>query len=423
MKVKISLILYLICLLPNVSYSLIEEYGLERVLQLAEANSPQLSVAKFQEIAALKNVDIAKANYYPSLKAESIYTKGFPGSSSLLRIGGLIGSPFRSGLGAGLVAEQVILDFGRTYHAVQAAKYQTEVIKQNTKITAYEIKQLALQTYYDCSLAKSQHELWEYLENEADIITQQVEYFVNTGQRSIVDGYLSRAQRQEAISTIAYYNELFKQNLRALLVIMGIGNIEFTCARLNKKFITNLPSSDIGIENSPLLNRALVDAKVANERLKQEKAGLYPEITAIASYGYMDKARLVQKQDYAVGIGLKFPLIDLNIRGRIGRAHAESLAKTENIAAEMQLLQEANAQYDEIIQSSKTLLSYLDRENKIANDAFEVAKRRYFALEGDLLDLREAYRNLTRVRIEILNAQARLLQSNGLKILLNGGTI
>ncbi len=39
-----------------------------------------------------------------------------------------MGSPYRSGYGAGFVAQQTIYDFGRTYYDVEASNYEANLV-------------------------------------------------------------------------------------------------------------------------------------------------------------------------------------------------------------------------------------------------------------------------------------------------------
>ena len=66
-------------------------------------------------------------------------------------------------------------------------------------------------------------------------------------------------------------------------------------------------------------------------------------------------------------------------------------------------------------------LRHLVYELDLGNEAFTVAKKRYFSLEGNLIDLRDAFKNLSRVRTEIEETTAKLFQATGAKVLLNGG--
>lgn len=394
--------------------------SIEEVLHLTELNSPQLSASKLREIVASKSITIAKANYFPTLKAEGIDDTGFSASEGLLGVGGLMGSPYRSGYGAGLVAQQIIYDFGRTYYDVEASRREVELSKENTRVTLYQIKQLALQTYYDCSFFRTEREIWATLTNDSGVITKEVQHFVDTGQVSIVDRYLSKAQTEEAQTAEAFFAERLKKSIQELAVIMNVSADNFTCPPLPKE-LSNTIIPDGGIESSPLLKRAIADTRVAQSRLKQEKSRFYPKVVAMASIGAMQSAREVQKKDYSAGIAIELPLVDMHTSGEIQRAKAQLSAKTQDVAAEKQYISEMNAKYDLIIQSSTVQLEHLNAEYNLGKKAFDVAKDRYFSLEGELIDLREAFRNIVRVDTEIEVARRNILQARGSKALLNGG--
>jgi outer membrane protein TolC len=396
------------------------EMSIDQVMRLAELNSPKLSASRFREIAAERSVDVARSNYFPTVNAEAIDSTGFPASSAGVGVTGLMGSPYRSGYSVGLVAEQTIYDFGRTYYDVEASKNATEYSKQNTRVNIYEVKQLALQAFYDCAFYKTQRDIWGHLSDESAIITHEAQKFVNTGQRSIVDRYLSKAQTEEARTAQAFFATRLDESIHVLAAIMNISDHAFSCPSLPSR-LTSALNPNSGIESSPLLTRAVANSRVAEARLKQQQSGFYPKIVAVASVGAMADARLEPKKNYAAGLGIVLPLLDLHTSGEIHRAQAVASASEKELEAQRQYVTIMNAKYDEDIRASTVRLQHLDEEFAIAKKAFDTAKKRYFALEGDLIDLREAFRNLARVETTIEDTRTHLLQASGAKALLNGG--
>lgn len=148
-----------------------------------------------------------------------------------------------------------------------------------------------------------------------------------------------------------------------------------------------------------------------------------PKIVAVASAGGMEGTHLVKNTDYSAGIGVTLPLFDLTVRAKVQHATAVAHAKDREVCAQKLFLEEENAKYDRIIRSSEVRLQHLDNELTLANKAFKVAKIRYFTLEGDLIDLRDAFRNLSRVETDLENTRTLLLQALGSKALLNGSSI
>ena len=105
----------------------------DELLHLAEKNSQSIIEAQAKVFVRQKEIDIAKAPYYPILNMEALDSAGFPGSSEWLDIEGLVGSPFCKGPTAGLVAKQLIYDFGRTAADVRASQSQVKVARQFNK--------------------------------------------------------------------------------------------------------------------------------------------------------------------------------------------------------------------------------------------------------------------------------------------------
>ena len=183
------------------------------------------------------------------------------------------------------------------------------------------------------------------LSHESGIITKEVQHFVDTGQVSIVDRYLSKAQTEEALTAQAFFAERLKKSIQELAVIMNIPNANFSCPSLPSE-LTNTLNPNMAMESSPLLTRAIVGTKVAQSRLKQEKSNFYPKIVAIASAGEMASAQDVQKKAYSGGLAVILPLVDFHASGEIQRAEAQLSAKTQDVEAEKQYLGEMNAKYD-----------------------------------------------------------------------------
>lgn len=390
---------------------------INELLQLAEDNSFAISAAQYHELAAKRGIIIAKSGYFPTLNFEAIDTKGFPGSSGWIGVEGLMGSPFRKGFSEGLVAKQTIYDFGRTRFDVKKSKYEVEYAKQNTKVTAYEIKLLALMAYYDCVQYQALQNIWKDLGAKAEIITKEVKHFVNTGQRSIVDTYLSEIQLQDSKTAQAYFLEKLIGAKHELAIITGLDEHCIACEMRHDDL--GLVGSDI--YSSPFLARAKADLKIADATLKRDRADLLPKIITVGSIGTLESTHILPRQNYSIGLGVIMPIYDLHSVGLVKRAKAIVDERNEDVAAQVQFLEETNAKYDTIINSSTVRLKQLEHELILANKGFEVAKDRYFKLEGAIIDLREALRDLARISVESEDSRTMLLKARGSKYLLNGG--
>ncbi len=65
-------------------------------------------------------------------------------------------------------------------------------------VDKYSVDLDLLKTFYACSRYRSDREAWDKLHDETELVAREVVRYVDTGQRSIVDKYLSQAQVEEA---------------------------------------------------------------------------------------------------------------------------------------------------------------------------------------------------------------------------------
>ena len=327
-----------------------------------------------------------------------------------------MGSPYRSGFSAGLVAQQKLFDFGQTLNGVRAAESTARRQREETGIVRYQVDTEALRAFYDCAKNRTQKEEWKKLVDEAALVAREVTRFVKTGQRSVVDRYLAEAQKEEALTAAADYEQRQQSASQRIAVLTGLKPDESQCITLPEDASTGYPSGE-----SPYLSTAKQDLEAAKARLDQTKAFNYPVLVGVGSFGYLQDARVVPKQDYALGAGLILPLFEGGrISAQVDRAAAAVTEKESEVSATQQRLDDLNTQLDQSIGSAHVRMDHLNTEATLARDGFAIAKKRYLAFQGTLIDVREALRNLSRTETDLIRARSEFLQSRGLKELLNG---
>lgn len=395
------------------------ELTLAEVLSQGEQNSPRLKAARLQEKAAHEGVGAAEAAYSPSVAAEALDTWGFPGSSGALGIGGLMGSSYRSGAAAGLTATDTLFDFGRTYDSVKTARQLEELERRSFQVDRYAVDLDVLRTFYACSRFRSEHEVWDGLHGETELVAKEVVKYVETGQRSVVDKYLAQAQVEEARTNRNYFQSRMNSTTARLSLLTGSSETGLSCPPLPSGDVS-VPLHPTGDEN-PYVRKSEAEVDLAKTRLDSRRADFLPKIVGVASVGTMERVRLVNRADYSGGLGVILPLFDgLGSVRRMDEAKASLEAKTQELGAVRLQLDETNARYDEIIDASKARIEHLEREQKLAEEGFSVAKNRYFKFQGTLVDLRDALKNLGRIETDLRDTQANLLEAEGSKALLNG---
>ena len=90
-------------------------------------------------------------------------------------------------------------------------------------IFARQVYAAVLSASFDCMSARSEEGIYRDLSEQARTITREVARFVKTGQRSIVDRYLSQAQNEEIDTSYAAAKERIGIALQRLRILIGPG--------------------------------------------------------------------------------------------------------------------------------------------------------------------------------------------------------
>jgi adhesin transport system outer membrane protein len=394
------------------------EVSLTEALTLAEHYSPRLRAATLQDQAARKGIVAAESAYYPTITADGEDTWGFSGSGGAMGIPGLVGSTFRSGVTAGLVATDTLYDFGRTESSVKTARSGARIKSEEIGVDAYALDVDLLRTFYDCARYRSEYENWSALHDKTQYVAKEIARFVSTGQRSVVDKYLSQAQVDQAWTNSSYFLSRMNSTVKRLALLTGLAESGLTCPALPRLDESSpLAGSDV----SPYVRRAEAEVDLARNRLSAARSDYLPKIVGVASVGTMQRALLIDKTDYSGGLGIVVPLFDgLGTIYRVGQAKTQLDSKAQELAAIRLDMDEADSKFDEAINASKARLKHLENELQLSEEGFHVAQDRYFRLQGTLVDLRDTIDNLGRIETDISDTQANFLEASGSKALLNG---
>jgi outer membrane protein TolC len=392
--------------------------SLQDALEKADSYSPAVKAALSRESQAQSRVGISESYYLPDVSVEAIDSTGFPGSTAALGLSGLPASPFRSGFSAGAVLTQNIFDFGRTYYGVQAAKYDAETQQHSTQINRYQTEQGLITAFMDCALNRAQESTWQELSQDTSLVVREVERFVNTGQRSIVDRYLARAQQEQAKTNTLDFQTRSSVSQSRVALITGI-RTPFACPDLNEN------SNELSLKSptekeSPFILFAKTRLSASQSRLEQTKAQNLPQLVGIASAGYLQGTHLVDSQNYSLGIGIVLPIFEgFRIKDETDQKAAQVEERDYEVQSSQLGLENLNQQYEEKIQSAKVRVENLVIELDNANTAFAVAKKRYFGFQGTLVDVRDSLTNLARVEGDLNTARATFFEAQFLKSILN----
>jgi outer membrane protein len=396
------------------------ELELKEVLRRAADVNPQVQALRMKEVASEYRVEIAKADYYPSVNIEAVESTGFPGSVAHLGIGGLLASPFRSGAAVGVVSNIPIWDFGRTSNSVEAARHDALGQRADTLYSRYQTYQTGLQVFYECALDRNLKEVWTELAEGAGLVRKVINGFVKTGQRSVVERYLVDSQLENAKTQVAIFSEREKEQIKEIGLLIGRSPETFACPILPSEeqavaFFQGTP------RGNPIITQAGEAVLAARSRVDQAKSDFMPKLVGVADAAIMQDQRLVDPNYYAVGVALVLPVFEgFRTVNKVGEANASASSAEKELEARKLEIADLNARYDKIIQSTRTGMNLLKNEFVLAKKGFDLAKSRYYSLEGGVVDVRDAFDNLSRTQTNLITTQAQYLQAMGAKAILNG---
>ena len=105
----------------------------------------------------------------------------------------------------------------------------------------------------------------------------------------------------------------------------------------------------------------------------------------------------------------------------MARAGARVLEQDEQVHFAEETIAAFDARFDESIATNRVRLQHLERELTLSREAFAIAKKRYFSLQGLLVDVRDALANRIRTETESIKVQSALYLNIGLKKIADGG--
>ncbi len=408
------------------SHPVFAEIKLEHAIRKAIENHPALKAGEYGQLGQLQAEKVAQAAYYPKLTGMGLMTAGFPGSAAATGVAGLMISPFHRGPSAGFLIEQNIWDFGRTTGAVRLAEMETELSKADIGLTGLKIGQLVQEAYFLCARDRSLAQVYQRVAQESALVEGEVKNFVRVGQKSVVDQYLLKSQTEEARTVAEDYEKRFELDHRRLAYLAGFTETsQVLCPILDESVISSevgLPLVPVASAVSPWVSMAQAQLAVSQSQKSLAQAEFSPKLVGLASIGWMKDSELgLAKQNYSAALAVIVPLFEgYKSVSQVNQADLRTMQSEKNLQAAHFAVDEANLNYDRGIESAKLRISHLKAEVKLAESGFQIAKKRYSALQGNLVDLRESIRDLARVTSEFQVALYDFATQSTGKALLNG---
>ncbi len=391
----------LLILLPVVASA--KEMPLIDFLNTAWSRGPVQKGEILQNQASDEFVSAVRGKYLPQLSLDAIDSTGFPASNSGLNVGGMMASPFRSGPAGGIVVEQMIYDFGRIQSLLRQSKADKSVNLARLAAEKFRFLLVAGQTYLECARARSLQTRDGQLMHWAQINLRETMRFMKTGQRSIIDSSLVKTE----VDNLKLELDQLSRYEQSLIEQMKLFGADGGCKNLSETWQTKIPAS-LQVE-APSILLAKAQIELAEAGYESARASQLPSIKAMGSAGGMQDVRLVDRDNYAAGIGVTFPIWNGGEDARREQAYKyQTDYQKENLkTAQLEYSAQIKNLTDEFARY-RDALAVLDVDLEQVRKSMKLATQRYRLMEGPLIDVREAFHQLRTMELERINVMRSL---------------
>ncbi|HEX7674305.1 MAG TPA: TolC family protein [Bdellovibrio sp.] len=371
--------------------SMANEVSLKDFLSQTWKQNPISDISHLQDQQADEFSKAASGRYMPHLSADVIDSSGMPGSTSSLHVGGLMGSPYRKGLGAGVIWDQLLYDFGRTDSLLKKYKADADVAEARLAKEKYEFVARLSSLYLGCAHDRAQISSDNHLIQLGELIARETSKMTDTGQKTIVDRSLTKIDLDDLKLELFDLKESLARN-NSEMKLYNPGQ-DLLCSELSEALAQD-SYSDLKVKPPEVL-LARASHNSAQALMESASAEQKPLLSATGSYGYLQDDRLVSKEDYSVGVGLTFPFYNGGEdRHKEAAYHLLAQAQDKELQFAMTEFKVHIDKLDSRIAQLKSDLRSFETQSNDAEKTMKVALNRYLHLQGNLVDVRESFKRL-----------------------------
>jgi outer membrane protein len=391
--------LFFLCFAQN---SWAEEWDLKTCLDQGLKRNPSIQ-------GALKAIEAAEARvkqnlsaYYPSIFAETDYTKyktsSSASSSPSSTGGGGILSPgnFPTDLTTYYLGlSQNIYDFGRREYKVQASREDLKTYQWSSKDTRLSVVDSIRQAYYGVLLAQRVVKVRQEDVNRTKEHLIQAKGFYQVGLKAMIDVTQAEVAYVTAQKTLLQAENDVQLNWVTLAAAMGLDQPpSITLKDDLETGWANWKLEDLkqeALEKDPILNRLRAVINYWEAQEEGAKREFWPTLTGTAKYGWNVGSTYNNDETFNMGLQLNFPFFSgFQSQAKLAEYRASlTQAKANEGTQKLLVLSNLQSQFLNHVLAIKQI--EVTREAlRSAKDNLELATGRYKAGVGAMLDVTDA---------------------------------
>jgi outer membrane protein len=396
--------------------------------QRALAGHPDIAGAQAAAQALQQSVREVKSAYWPGIFGNVTGAAASP-DGGRITAGALNNPSVFDRLATGVIASQLVTDFGRTGDLVKTQKLRADAQEQDATLVRSEVLLDVDRSYFDVLRAQAVERVAMQTVEARRLVVDQVTALANSGLRSGLDLSFARVNLSQAQVLLVQAEGDVQSAFAALNTAMGAP--QTSTYRLVDEPLVAPAAGDV----SGTITQALRDRPdVAAERLSAqaaatfadaERALLLPVVSAAATAGVTPYRDSALGEHYAVaGFNVSVPVFN---GGLYSARHAEATSRSQAADAALRDLENRVAR-DVTLAWVQTRTAYqrVDLTNQLvaqASDALDLAQQRYAMGLSSIVELTQAQLNKTQADIDLASARydyqsktsALRFQTGGLK--------
>lgn len=413
MQVPLSAIIARAALLCAAASAEAQVISLAEAQQIALKNHPRIASAELAAEAGSFAIQESRSAYYPTLSAN--VTAVGTEHNATLSAGALTTSSIFSRVASGVVASQLLTDFGRTASLEKTARLRNASQDQAVVNTRAEILAAVRETYYQALASESVLKVAQATLDLRRLTLRQITALSQSALRSTLDVSFAQVNVSQAELDLVRAQDDTKSTHARLSAAMGNAQDQpFSLADepLPAELAPNVDTLIAeALRDRPDLAELQLSQQALDRFAESEKQLRNPTITAAAVAGVapVKDARLPEAYS-AAGVNVNIPVLNGGLfKARRGEAEARAAAAAKDVQTlSLQIARDVQVAWLDANDAFRRLDVTARMVNE-ASEAVRLAQARYDNSLGSIVELTQAQFNQTSAELAAATAKYEYL--------------
>lgn len=391
-----------------------------RAVQIGLLHHPLIRRASETALVAEATLGQSQARLYPWVDAYGIQTAGTIRPLSRFNIAGAQNKPTSYVESAGVLADQLIYDFGQTSHRIRAERYGKQAAEDDIVARKATVIMQVEQAYLQCLRQQQQVKLTEDMVRERGIIKDHIASLYRHQLRSKVDLDLMVVELKSTEAQLIQAKNDLQVAFAQLNAVMGVkGAPAYTL----EEATVPLPSGTLeeliqrGLDDRPELLSQDKRIHQADERIRSAQALNYPTISTMGMYGVIHFSDAPTNQYggahpgqtnlwWGAAATVSVPIFTgFLIENRVADAKQDrnKIEQRKQDFSNRVRMEVAEAYYT--LRTAQQAIAVAENEVRAARSASELASRRYQLGLASVVEVTTAATALLAAEVQLADAQ------------------